>query len=117
VLRRLDPAAGPLSTRALAAIGLSGGLVPSTSAVILLLGAVQLERLYTGGLLILAFGTGMAVSLVGAGFGVVALSRRLGTRFDHERWAHRLAANARPAAGVLLVAVGLYLTARALLAA
>jgi ABC-type nickel/cobalt efflux system permease component RcnA len=115
-LRRLDPADGPLSTKALAAIGLSGGLVPSTAAVILLLGAIQLERLLTGGLLILAFGAGMAVALVGAGFGVVALSRRLGPRFDQQRWAGWLTERARPAAGVALVGVGLYLTTRALLA-
>ena len=101
----------------MAAIGLSGGLVPSTSAVIVLLGAIQLERLAVGGLLILAFGVGMAVALVGAGVGVVALSNRLGSRFDQLRLTRRLQAAAVPVAGVVLTAVGLSLTVRAVLAA
>lgn len=112
-LRELDPGAGPLSGRSLLVLGLSGGLVPSTSAVLLLLGAIQLERLFMGGLLILGFGVGMAVALVGTGVGIVALSRRAERRFDAHAWAQRLAANLQPIAGVVMLGVGGYLITRA----
>ena len=49
---------GKVSWKTLAVLGLSGGLVPSTSAIIVLLGAIQLNRIAFGGILILAFGIG-----------------------------------------------------------
>ncbi len=67
---------GKVSWKTLAMLGLSGGLVPSTSAIIVLLGAIQLNRLAFGGLLILAFGIGMAIALVSVGLGMVALRDR-----------------------------------------
>ena len=48
----------------LAAIGVSGGLAPSASAVVLLLGSVAVGRVEYGLLVITAFGIGMAVTLV-----------------------------------------------------
>ena len=50
----------PLGWRSVAALGLSGGLVPSASAVVLLLGAVHVGRAWFGVLLIAGFGIGMA---------------------------------------------------------
>jgi ABC-type nickel/cobalt efflux system permease component RcnA len=114
-VERLDAGGGPLSWRALAALGLSGGLVPSTSAVVLLLGAIQLERLFLGGVLVLAFGVGMAAALVGAGLGVVLLSRRAaGAALASSRWGERLAGALQPTAGLVMLLVGAYLVTRAL---
>jgi len=48
-------------------MGLVGGLVPSPSALLLMLGAVALGKAWFGGLLVLAFGIGMAVTLAAAG--------------------------------------------------
>ncbi|CAI7975923.1 nickel/cobalt transporter (NicO) family protein [Frankia sp. Hr75.2] len=54
--------------RGLLAAGLVGGMVPTPSAVVVLLGAVALGRAWFGVLLVLAYGVGMAATLVGVGF-------------------------------------------------
>ena len=61
-----------MSTRSLAAMGLAGGLVPSPSAVVVLLGAIALQRAWLGVALVVAYGAGMAITLCSAG---VLLSR------------------------------------------
>ena len=48
-------------------MGLVGGLVPSPSALLLLLAATALGRAWFGFVLVLAFGIGMAVSLAAVG--------------------------------------------------
>ena len=60
--------AEPLRLRSLLAAGLVGGMVPTPSAVVVLLGAVALGRAWFGVLLVLAYGVGMAATLVGVGF-------------------------------------------------
>jgi nickel/cobalt transporter (NicO) family protein len=65
----------PMSTRTLAAMGLAGGLVPSPSAVVVLLGAIALQRAWLGVALVVAYGAGMAITLCSAG---VLLSRMRG---------------------------------------
>jgi ABC-type nickel/cobalt efflux system permease component RcnA len=64
------PSAG-VSWRGLVAIGLSGGLVPSASALILLLGSVAAGRVAYGLVLVVGFGAGMAVVLAGVGLVVL----------------------------------------------
>ena len=63
-----------LGWRSLAALGLAGGLVPSASAVVLLLGAVAIGRPWFGVALVLAFGVGMSIALVGAGLVALRLT-------------------------------------------
>jgi ABC-type nickel/cobalt efflux system permease component RcnA len=53
-------------------MGLAGGLVPSPSAVVVLLGEIALHRAWFGVLIVIAYGAGMATTLVGIG---VLLSR------------------------------------------
>jgi ABC-type nickel/cobalt efflux system permease component RcnA len=61
-----DAAGSPtLSVRAVALLGVAGGLVPSASALIVLLAAVTTGRLLFGLALITAFGAGMAAVLAG----------------------------------------------------
>ncbi len=48
-------------------MGLIGGLVPSPSALLLMLAAVALGKAWFGGVLVLAFGVGMALTLAAAG--------------------------------------------------
>jgi ABC-type nickel/cobalt efflux system permease component RcnA len=62
-----DEASTSLGWRSLAALGLAGGVVPSASALLLLLGAISLHRIELGLVLVLAFGVGMAGVLVGVG--------------------------------------------------
>ena len=60
-----------LTWRSLTALGIVGGLVPSTSALVLLLAAISIGRAELGLLLILAFSGGMAVALSGVGLALV----------------------------------------------
>jgi ABC-type nickel/cobalt efflux system permease component RcnA len=69
---RRDPAPDTLpGWRGLAALGVAGGLVPSTSALILLLGAIGAGQALYGVALALAFGIGMAGVLTGIGVALV----------------------------------------------
>ena len=70
------PAVPTLSTRAVAALGLVGGMVPSASALLVLLVAVTLHRLVFGVVLVVAFGLGMAMVLAGISASVVLLRGR-----------------------------------------
>ncbi|MBC9730326.1 nickel transporter [Streptomyces sp. TRM68367] len=56
-------------------LGFAGGLVPSPSAVVVLVGAAALGKAWFGLLLVVAYGAGLALTLTAAGFAVV----RLGT--------------------------------------
>ncbi len=64
-----------ITWRGLVALGVSGGLVPSASAVVLLLGAISLGRTGLGVLLVALFGVGMSAALVGTGLLVVGAER------------------------------------------
>src|SRR5207302_4288939 len=57
----------PVRTRALVAMGFAGGLVPSPSALVVLLGAMALGRAWFGVVLVIAYGLGMAGTLTAAG--------------------------------------------------
>ena len=71
------PAEGePTSRRGLIAIGLAGGLLPSPSALLVLLGAVALGHAWFGVALVVAFGLGMAVTLAVVGVVVMRLRER-----------------------------------------
>ncbi|MEV0530961.1 nickel transporter [Kitasatospora sp. NPDC050463] len=58
-------------------IGLAGGLVPSPSALVVLLGAVALGRTAFGVLLVIGYGAGMALALAAAGALLAGGSTRL----------------------------------------
>ena len=66
-----------LQARSLVALGLFGGLVPSTSALIVLLLAVTTGQVLLGLALILAFGAGMAVALGAVALASVVVGRRM----------------------------------------
>jgi ABC-type nickel/cobalt efflux system permease component RcnA len=98
-----------LGWRSLAALGLAGGLVPSASAVILLLGAVGGGRPWFGVALVAAFGVGMSLALVGAG--LLALGGiKWGWRLvDSGRLRHRLEHLVPPVAAAAVIVVGITL--------
>ncbi|MET8145428.1 High-affinity nickel-transporter [Sphaerisporangium sp. NPDC005288] len=58
-------------------LGVAGGLVPSPSALIVLLGAAALGRTWFGVALVAAYGLGMAVTLTATGLLLVRLASRL----------------------------------------
>lgn len=72
-------------------LGLAGGLVPSPSAVVVLVGAAALGHAWFGLLLVVAYGAGLALTLTAAGFTVVRLGGRITARLARRRAAGRLA--------------------------
>lgn len=102
---------GPLSWKALAGMGVAGGLVPSPSALLVLLSAAALGRPVFGVLLVVAYGLGMAVTLTAAGL----LLLRARAVLDRRGWtAGRAASFVRllplgTAVVVVLVGAGLVL--------
>lgn len=57
----------PLGWRSLVTMGLAGGLVPSPSALVVLLGSTALGHTWFGVSLVLCYGIGMAMTLTAAG--------------------------------------------------
>lgn len=107
---------GPLGWKSLAALGLAGGLVPSASAVVLLLGAVSKGDPWFGLGLVAAFGIGMAIALVLAGIAAIG-AFRLGWRFiSHDGKRHRLERLIPAVAGASVTLVGVVLLLQAAVA-
>jgi ABC-type nickel/cobalt efflux system permease component RcnA len=98
----------------LVGMGVAGGLVPSPSALVVLLGAVALGRTAFGVVLVLSYGIGMAATLTAAGLLAVRLTDRWGIRLSRVRVMHRLAGATPVVTAGLVVAVGLGLAARSL---
>lgn len=68
---------GPVSWRSLLALGVSGGLLPCPSALVVLLAAISLQRIGYGLLLVVAFSVGLAATLTGIGLGFLYAGRFL----------------------------------------
>jgi ABC-type nickel/cobalt efflux system permease component RcnA len=99
-----------LSVRALVAVGVSGGILPCPSALVVLLAAVSLHRVAFGLALVLAFSLGLALTITGIGL-VAVLAR---DAFARLRLDGRLVA-ALPAASALVILVaGALMTLRAI---
>jgi ABC-type nickel/cobalt efflux system permease component RcnA len=71
---------GAVTLRSLIGLGISGGLLPCPSALVLLLGAIALGRVAFGLLLTLVFSLGLAAVLTGIGL-LLVLARRWFERF------------------------------------
>ena len=99
-----------LSRRSLVAVGITGGLLPCPSALVVLLAAISLHRVPFGMLLIVAFSAGLALSITGIGL-VAVFAKQIFKRASFEGRLVRLL----PAASALVIlAAGLMMTARAL---
>lgn len=107
-----DPDAG-ISRRGLIALGLSGGLVPSASALILLLGSIAAGRVAYGLVLVLGFGLGMAVVLAGIGL-VIVRAKSLVDRRPSIDGLRRFGPPIQVATASLVVVLGIVLTGQAL---
>ncbi|KUO11131.1 nickel transporter [Streptomyces sp. DSM 15324] len=68
-------------------LGFAGGMVPSPSAVVVLVGAAALGQAWFGLLLVIAYGVGLALTLTAAGFAVVRLGAGATRLLDRQpRW-------------------------------
>ncbi|KFK85905.1 nickel transporter [Streptomyces sp. JS01] len=99
-------------------MGIAGGLVPSPSALVVLLGAVALGRTAFGVLLVIGYGLGMAATLTLAGLLLVRLRERIESHdrartLRHNPVLRNLARTGPVITSVLVIAVGLGLTLRA----
>ncbi|WP_367324256.1 sulfite exporter TauE/SafE family protein [Streptomyces sp. HUAS ZL42] len=63
-------------------LGFAGGLVPSPSAVVVLVGAAALGKAWFGLLLVVAYGIGLALTLTAAGVAVVKLGTGMNRLLD-----------------------------------
>ncbi|MFJ4921665.1 nickel/cobalt transporter [Streptomyces sp. NPDC088725] len=106
----------PFTTRGLVGLGIAGGLVPSPSALIVLLGAVALGRTFFGAALVLAYGVGMASALTAVGLLLVRLGGRLGRLANRPAFAlvRRVTPYTALLTALLVLVVGLGLMARSL---
>jgi nickel/cobalt transporter (NicO) family protein len=96
--------------RSLVAVGITGGLLPCPSALVVLLAAISLHRVAFGMLLIVAFSAGLALSITGIGL-VAVFAKQIFKRASFEGRLVRLL----PAVSALVIlAAGLAMTVRAL---
>jgi nickel/cobalt transporter (NicO) family protein len=75
-----------ISWRSLLALGISGGLVPCPSAMVLLLAAVALNKIAFGMLLVLAFSAGLALTLIAVGLAFLYARNRIRQPAAGARW-------------------------------
>jgi ABC-type nickel/cobalt efflux system permease component RcnA len=79
----LDPSQSLLSKKGLAVLAVSGGMLPSPTALVVLLASVAIHRVAFGLGLILAFSVGLAAALIGIGIAAIrardVVSKRMGS--------------------------------------
>ena len=99
-----------ISARSLLAVGVSGGLLPCPSALVVLLAAISLHRVAFGLILIVAFSAGLALTITGIGLVAVFAKRAFGRlRFEGR------AMSLLPAVSALVIlAAGVVMTVHAL---
>jgi nickel/cobalt transporter (NicO) family protein len=100
----------PVTWRSLLALGVSGGMVPCPSALLLLLGAISLNRLEFGIVLVVLFSLGLAAVLTGVGL-LLVYARSLFNRFSFET---RLPALLPVASSVAIALAGVIILAGSL---
>jgi nickel/cobalt exporter len=99
-----------LSWRSLVAVGVSGGLLPCPSALVVLLAAISLHRVAFGILLVVAFSAGLALTITGIGVAAV-LARGAFRRLSFNG---RVLSLLPTASALVILAAGLLMTLHAL---
>jgi nickel/cobalt transporter (NicO) family protein len=99
-----------LSRRSIVAVGVSGGLLPCPSALVVLLAAISLHRVAFGMLLVVAFSIGLALTITVIGLAAV-LARGAFRRFSFDG---RVESLLPTASALVIVAAGVVMTLHAL---
>jgi ABC-type nickel/cobalt efflux system permease component RcnA len=85
-----DASGEKVTWRSLLALGVSGGLVPCPSAMVLLLAAIALNKTAYGMLLVVTFSVGLAITLTLVGLAFLYARNRFRSPGVGSRWAHVL---------------------------
>lgn len=85
--------------------GLTGGLIPCPAAITVLLLCLQIKEVALGGVLVLCFSIGLALTLVTVGAAAAIGARRASNRWP---WMSAVARRAPYLSGALIIGVGLY---------
>jgi len=101
---------GELGWRSLTAVGISGGLLPCPSALVVLLAAISLHRIALGLGLIVAFSAGLALAITGIGLTAI-LAKRTFRRFELQG---RLIGLLPAISALVIVIAGTAMTVRAI---
>jgi ABC-type nickel/cobalt efflux system permease component RcnA len=96
--------------RGLVAVGISGGLLPCPSALVVLLAAISLHRVGFGLALIVAFSLGLALSITGIGL-IAVFAKRMFSRVSFERG---VVAYLPAVSALVILVAGLAMTVRAI---
>ena len=112
---------GPITWRSLLALGISGGLIPCPSALVVMLSAIALQRIGFGLLLVITFSLGLAGVLTIIGVLWVQATQLLERLSQRTTWFERLPGRGRwlqvlPAASALFITlIGLGITVQSLI--
>jgi nickel/cobalt exporter len=105
----------PITMRGLIGLGVSGGIVPCPSALVVLIAAISQHRVGLGMVLILAFSLGLAATLTAIGLAVIYGGRLLARLRPERRLFGSRFAGAIPAISAsVIVAVGALIALRAM---
>lgn len=96
-----------ITTKQIIVFGLTGGLIPCPASITVLLLCLQLKKIALGGLLVLCFSIGLALTMVASGV-VAAISVKQVTK----RWSgfSSIARKAPYFSGGIIILIGLYVT-------
>lgn len=99
--------------KGLTGMGISAGIIPCPTALVVLLAAITQQQIGLGLLLIVVFSLGLATTLTGIGLGVV-YARRLATRFSSRvNFSSRMVAALPALSTIVILLLGVVLTAKA----
>lgn len=94
-----------VTTGQIIVFGLTGGLIPCPAAITVLLLCLQVKEVALGGLLVLCFSIGLAMTLVTVGAAAAIGARQASNRWP---WLGTVARRAPYLSSVLIIGVGLY---------
>jgi len=94
-----------VTTGQIVVFGLTGGLIPCPAAITVLLLCLQVKEVALGGMLVLCFSIGLAITLVTVGAAAAIGARQASNRWP---WLGTVARRAPYLSSVLIIGVGLY---------
>lgn len=94
-----------VTTGQIVMFGLTGGLIPCPAAITVLLLCLQVKEVALGGMLVLCFSIGLAITLVAVGSAAAISAKRASNRWP---WLGTVARRAPYLSSLLIIGVGLY---------